>query len=208
MWTVQPAIFWSWDFWSWDLWQFHIAFLLSRTSERAAECWSFPTKKHAIQTCSVSLRIDINMAQHKTINCWVRFFCRIIYFVSRLYSSWAWPSKSHYCAIMPKDWTHLQGNPQALTVNQEPFSAHWCMVLTTSSVPREALGLLTEEAHTYSPLSPCSFVFCVVRSFANWVTSSSFVFASFRRLSYPLPSFSAFACEFQKKIRVGRKSPQ
>lgn len=89
----------------------------------------FPTKKHAIQTCSVSLRIDINMAQHKTINlnCWVRFFCRTIYFVSRLYSSWAWPWKSHYCAIMPKDWTHLQGNPQALTVNEEPFSAHWCM---------------------------------------------------------------------------------
>lgn len=55
------------------------------------------------------------------------------------------------------------------------------------------------KQHTYLPLSLHSSVFCAARSFANWVTLSSFAFASFKRSSYRVQSFSAFACELRKK---------
>lgn len=51
----------------------------------------------------------------------------------------------------------------------------------------------------YSPFSLQSFVFCAVTSFANWVTSSSFAFASFKRSSYRLQSFSALAYKLRRK---------
>lgn len=46
------------------------------------------------------------------------------------------------------------------------------------------------KQHIHLPCSLHSLVFCAFRSFANWVTSSSFAFASFKCSSYRVQSSS------------------